>query len=192
LASLTDNGIRERAGNLGVNSVLYKPVKRQQLLDAVQQTLSGLALQQLTSAASLSAGFVSDLAHRLPLSILLAEDNLVNQKVAVRILKRLGYTASVVNNGLEALQAVRHECYDVIFMDVQMPEMDGLEATRCIRLDESVVHKPYIIAMTAAATQLDRDKCLEAGMDDFIAKPVRIEDLTLVLERLLSEPEAPQ
>ena len=188
LASLNDNGIGERAGQLGVMSVLYKPVKRNQLLHALQQTISGLPTQSRSAVAALSADVQSNLAHRLPLSILLAEDNLVNQKVAVRILKRLGYEATVVANGLEALQAVRRECYDVVFMDVQMPEMDGLEATRCIRLDESMVHKPYIIAMTAAATQLDRDKCLEAGMDDFVAKPVRLEDLTKVLDSYFAGP----
>ena len=124
-----------------------------------------------------------ELTNGASLRILLAEDNVVNQKVAVRILKRLGIDARVVANGLEALQAVRRDYYDIVFMDVQMPEMDGLEATRCIRLDEGIVHKPYIIAMTAAATQLDREMCIEVGMDDFVAKPVRIEDISQALER---------
>jgi CheY-like chemotaxis protein len=132
--------------------------------------------------------FNGDFAQHLPLRILLAEDNLVNQKVALRMLSRLGYEADVVGNGAEALQALRHEQYDVVFMDVQMPEMDGLEATRCIRQDMSIVHRPYIIAMTAAAMQLDREKCLEAGMDDFVAKPTRLEDLTQALQRLLPVP----
>ena len=183
LAALNDGGIRDRAGEFGVKSVLYKPVKEQKLLAAVQETLqmlTGVPSNTHTEANNRSS---SELIDAAPLRVLLAEDNVVNQKVAVRILKRLGIDAVVATNGLEALQAVRRGCYDIVFMDVQMPEMDGLEATRCIRLDEGVTHKPYIIAMTAAATQLDRDMCLEAGMDDFVAKPVRIEDISQALER---------
>jgi CheY-like chemotaxis protein len=126
-----------------------------------------------------------ELAQLHPLRILLAEDNLVNQKVALRMLARLGYDADVVANGAEALEATRQQAYDVIFMDVQMPEMDGLEATRAIRTDGSVLHKPYIIAMTAAAMLLDKERCLEAGMDDFVAKPARLEDLSQALQRFL-------
>ena len=183
LAALNDSGIRDRAGEFGIKSVLYKPVKEQKLLAAVQETLHGLlgAPSQIhTEANSTSLG---ELADGIPLRVLLAEDNVVNQKVAVRILKRLGIDAAVVANGLEALQALRRDCFDIVFMDVQMPEMDGLEATRCIQLDEGVTHKPYIIAMTAAATQLDRDMCLDAGMNDFVAKPVRIEDISQAIER---------
>lgn len=117
------------------------------------------------------------------LRILLVEDNMVNQKVTLRMLARLGCAAEVVANGLEAIEAVRQNTYDVVFMDVQMPEMDGLEATRAIRQDQTLAHRPYIIAMTAAAMMLDREKCLEAGMDDFIAKPARLDDLTQALER---------
>jgi CheY-like chemotaxis protein len=115
----------------------------------------------------------------------LVEDNLVNQKVALRMLARLGCAAEVAANGLEALEAVRRYAYDVVFMDVQMPEMDGLEATRAIRQDPSLPYRPYIIAMTAAAMQLDKEQCLEAGMDDFIAKPTRLEDIEQALERSL-------
>jgi PAS domain S-box-containing protein len=181
VASLTDSGIRERAGRYGVKSVVYKPLKKLQILDALQITLGALACN--SAPASGSTQYDATWANRLPLRILLAEDNVVNQKVAVRILKRLGYDAAVAVNGAEALEAVRHEPYDIVFMDVQMPEMDGLEATRCIQADSGIGRKPYIIAMTAAATQLDRDKCLEAGMDDFIAKPIRLEDICQVLER---------
>jgi CheY-like chemotaxis protein len=126
-----------------------------------------------------------DMGHRYPLRILLAEDNLTNQKVALRMLKRLGYEADIAVNGLEAINAVREQNYDVILMDVQMPEMDGLEATRQIRTDLPAANQPYIIAMTAAAMQLDREKCLEVGMDDFLAKPARLEDLAQALKRCL-------
>ncbi|MDX2168087.1 MAG: histidine kinase N-terminal 7TM domain-containing protein [Deltaproteobacteria bacterium] len=122
------------------------------------------------------------LAARLPLRILLAEDNQVNQKVALRMLSRLGYAADLAGNGVEALAAVRRAAYDVVLMDMQMPEMDGLEATRRIR-DAADVAQPRIIAMTANAMEGDREACLAAGMDDYLAKPVRIDDLSAALER---------
>ncbi len=116
-----------------------------------------------------------------PLRILLAEDNPVNQKVATRLLGRLGYTATVVNNGLEAVQKVRQEQYDIVFLDVQMPEMDGLTAAGQIKAE--FAEPPYLIAMTANAMQGDREECLKAGMDDYVSKPIRLEDLQSALER---------
>ena len=107
---------------------------------------------------------------------------MVNQKVALRMLDRLGYRADLAGNGVEALAAVRRAPYDVVLMDMQMPEMDGLEATRRIRV-EPLDAQPRIIAMTANAMDGDRDACLAAGMDDYLAKPVRIEDLSRALER---------
>jgi CheY-like chemotaxis protein len=183
LASLTDKGIREHASQLGVKSILFKPIKQRQLCEALQVALVDQRVMPIITSAAGATEYNGELAIRFPLRILLAEDNLVNQKVAVRILKRLGYDATVAANGLEVLEAVRHEHFDVVFMDVQMPEMDGLEATRTIRKEETILRKPHIIAMTAAATQLDRDKCLEAGMDDFVAKPVRLEDIAQALQR---------
>jgi len=120
--------------------------------------------------------------HHIPksLRILLAEDNVINQKVAVRMLERLGYQAEVAADGREVLAALKRKPYDVVLMDVQMPEMDGLEATRRIR--RTPCHQPYIIAMTAHAMKGDREECLDAGMDDYISKPVRIEELKAALE----------
>ncbi len=114
------------------------------------------------------------------LSILLAEDNVINQKVAVRMLERLGYQADVAADGREVLAALKSRPYDVVLMDVQMPEMDGLEATRSIR--RTPCQQPYIIAMTAHAMKGDREECLDAGMDDYVSKPVRIEELKAALE----------
>ncbi|HEY9692352.1 MAG TPA: PAS domain S-box protein [Oculatellaceae cyanobacterium] len=136
------------------------------------------------------------IAEELPLKILLAEDNLVNQQVAMLTLEALGYQVDVVSNGLEALQAVHRQTYDVVLMDVQMPEMDGLTATHCIRQawsSEELVPQcngssiisscPRIIAMTAYATKGDRERCLEAGMDDYISKPINIPELIQALYR---------
>ncbi|MGB3206018.1 MAG: PAS domain S-box protein [Crinalium sp.] len=136
------------------------------------------------------------IAEKLPLKILLAEDNLVNQQVAMLILEALGYQVDVVSNGLEAVQAVYCQTYDVVLMDVQMPEMDGLTATHCIRQawkgeelvaqcngDRIISSCPRIIAMTAYATKGDRERCLEAGMDDYISKPINIPELIQALYR---------
>jgi CheY-like chemotaxis protein len=129
--------------------------------------------------------FDPEMAKRHPLRILLAEDNLVNQKVALRFLQQFGYRADIASNGKETLQSVARQLYDVILMDVQMPEMDGLEATRQIvsRWPEKN-DRPYIIAMTADAAQGDREMCLAAGMDEYLAKPIRVAELREVLEKV--------
>jgi CheY-like chemotaxis protein len=121
------------------------------------------------------------MATRHPLRILLAEDNLVNQKLALRLLAQMGYRADLASNGLEALESVARQTYDVVLMDVQMPEMDGLEAARRITANYSRDHRPRIVAMTANAMQGDRDMCLDAGMDDYIAKPIRVDALIAAL-----------
>jgi signal transduction histidine kinase/ActR/RegA family two-component response regulator len=123
------------------------------------------------------------MAERIPLHILLAEDNLINQKVGRRILERLGYRVDVAGNGLEVLEALHRQHYDLVLMDVQMPEMDGIAATRQIRQTIAPEAQPVIIALTANALEGDRSRFLQAGMDDYISKPVRIEALTAVLER---------
>ena len=114
--------------------------------------------------------------------ILLAEDNVVNQKVAVRMLERLGYRADVASNGREAVEAVQRQRYDVVLMDVQMPQMDGLEATQCLRAELPAARQPYIIALTANVMKGDRDRCLDAGMDDYLSKPVKLDSLRAALE----------
>lgn len=115
--------------------------------------------------------------------ILLAEDNPVNQKVALRMLERIGFSAEVANNGVEALEALEKKQYDIVLMDMQMPEMDGLEATRRIVEKYPEPDRPYIIALTANAMQGDRERCIAAGMDDYISKPIRMEDLHEAFDR---------
>ena len=125
----------------------------------------------------------SDMARRYPLQILLAEDNLVNQKVAKHILGRLGYQADLAATGTQVIEALERQPYDVILMDVQMPEMDGVEATQKVRRDLPPDRQPYIIALTAHALTGHREEYLDAGMDDYISKPVRLEELTTALEK---------
>jgi CheY-like chemotaxis protein len=115
--------------------------------------------------------------------ILLAEDNPVNQKITQKILKRLGYPVDVAANGLEVLEALERQSYDIILMDIQMPMMDGLEATRIIRQRLSLRKQPKIIAVTAHALDYSREMCIDAGMDEYIAKPVQKNDLAEVLSR---------
>ncbi len=133
------------------------------------------------SPAASAAERGHDLPHRYPLSILLAEDHPVNQIVTLRILERLGYRADIVNNGLEALEALERRPYDVVLMDVQMPAMDGLEATRRIRRQPPGGHRPYIIAMTAHAMVGDKERFLEAGMDAYVSKPIQLAEIEAAL-----------
>src|SRR6185369_2437506 len=118
-----------------------------------------------------------------PLRILVTEDNVVNQKVALLLLQRLGYAADVAADGEETLAALRRQRYDVVLMDVQMPGMDGLEAARHIRDEWPIAERPRIIAVTANALREDRETCLAAGMDDYLSKPVLLEDLRAALSR---------
>jgi CheY-like chemotaxis protein len=122
------------------------------------------------------------MATRHPLRILLAEDNVVNQKLALRLLQRMGYRADLASNGIEAIECIARQPYDVVLMDVQMPEMDGMDATRQICARFASNNRPRIVAMTANAMQGDRDECLAAGMDDYISKPIRVHDLLSALQ----------
>jgi CheY-like chemotaxis protein len=120
------------------------------------------------------------------LRILLAEDNVINQKVAVRLLERMGYRPDVASNGLEALEAVHRQRYDVVLMDVQMPEMDGLEAARRITSGFDARERPRLVALTANVLTGDKQACLEAGMDDYLAKPLDLVHLRDALLRCVS------
>ncbi|MBN2003324.1 MAG: GAF domain-containing protein [Anaerolineae bacterium] len=186
LIMLTSVDRSEVAGDVrGLACFLTKPVKMAQLYDALLGIFSRQdhVLPVEPSVAPISE-FDAHFAERLPLRILLAEDNAVNQKVALLMLERLGYRADVAGDGREAVQALQRQHYDVVLMDVQMPEMDGLEATRHIRQALPPEAQPYIIAMTANVMRGDRERCLAAGMDHYVSKPVQVGDLTLALQRL--------
>ena len=163
------------------SAYLEKPVKPSGLYDALMGIFSsekdGRPVRKPEGPA-----FDPEMAARHPLRILLAEDNAVNQKVAVRLLERLGYRVDVASNGHEAIESLKRQAYDVVLMDVQMPEMDGLEATRKIR-EMPFLKAIRIIAMTANATEEDRRIALEAGMDDYVSKPVRLEELVGALRK---------
>jgi CheY-like chemotaxis protein/HPt (histidine-containing phosphotransfer) domain-containing protein len=166
-------------------TVLHKPIKPSQLYNALLAFFAQQEEGQLQSSRTEGAAtsFDTDLGQRLPLHILLAEDNTVNQKVAVRLLERMGYRADVVANGLEVLEALQRQRYDVILMDVQMPEMDGLEASRLIHENWPAEQCPYIVALTANAMHGDREECLAAGMHDYLPKPIQVTALQQALER---------
>lgn len=136
---------------------------------------------EMNSAASSSVKLSEQFATLFPLKILVAEDDAMNQQLALMILKKLGYLADIAPNGKDVLEMVSEKKYDLILMDVQMPEMDGLEATRMIRLCLNV--QPVIIAMTANAMDGDKEKCIDAGMDDYLSKPVNINELVQLLEK---------
>jgi signal transduction histidine kinase/CheY-like chemotaxis protein len=170
---LSSVGVHDRASD-AVSAFLIKPVKPSALHDTVANVLAGHAAAVPVRLAQPSLD--RDLGARHPLRILLAEDNPVNQKLALRLLERMGYHAALAQNGLEAISAVEASQFDVILMDVQMPELDGLEATRRIRRRWGA-DGPRIVAMTANAMEGDREACLEAGMDDYISKPIRPEAL---------------
>ncbi|MGB0578287.1 MAG: response regulator, partial [Limisphaerales bacterium] len=179
-------GIREILGER-CRAVINKPVHQSLLFNCIIEITCEGSASKLTTIAG-SSLMDASLGDRIPLKILLAEDNLTNQKLAILTLKQMGYHADIAENGAEALKAVQREAYDLILMDVQMPEMDGLEATRRIRDYEEEAygedgHRTRILAMTANATVGDKEKCLEVGMDDYISKPVRPDALQRALVR---------
>ena len=182
LSSLSISRAEIEASQVKFAATLNKPVKQFQLQDVLSHILSDRSQQPVLPEKAKSSNY--DLYKAtFPLKILLAEDNLVNQKVAVHMLKRMGYQADIAMNGLEVLELLRGNSYDVILMDLQMPKMDGLEATRQI-LKEFPGHRcPTIIAMTANALEGDKQDCLNAGMHDYVTKPVKMEQLANALSQ---------
>ncbi|TYQ23937.1 MASE1 domain-containing protein [Pseudanabaena sp. UWO310] len=166
-----------------VEPITYEEINAQLLTQesSIVQVNSDLN-SDLNSDRELNS-FYKSFSEIYPLKILIAEDNLVNQKVAVRIFQRLGYTVDIANNGLEVIAMMRSQTYHVVFMDIQMPEMNGLETTAKILEDWNLNSRPRIIAMTANAMSGDREDCLAAGMDDYLSKPIQIEQLLAALKR---------
>jgi CheY-like chemotaxis protein len=189
---LTSRGLRgdsQRMKEIGFAGYLTKPVKRQHLFECLARVLAGSP--QASSGLHPSKPMVTrhsiDEARQKELRLLLVEDNMVSQKVALLILKKLGCRADVANNGREAVEALKQVPYDLVLMDQQMPEMDGLEATRAIRASAEVINSRVpIIAMTANALRGDRERCLEAGMDDYLSKPVKPDQLKNKLDQWLT------
>jgi CheY-like chemotaxis protein len=184
LVMLSSLGQRETdvRGNL-FSAYLTKPIKASQLYNVLMDILAQESRPAHGHKEAAKLQFDLQMGKQLPLHILLAEDNVVNQKLALRLLERMGYRADVASNGLEAIESLRRQSYDVVLMDVQMPEMDGLEATRAICREWPHQKRPRIIAMTANAMKEDREECLAAGMDDYVSKPIRVEELVSALRK---------
>jgi CheY-like chemotaxis protein len=188
LSSLDSKGDPARCESLGIAKYLLKPVSSSDLFDAIADTVRGFPFATVTPSIG---GAVSDEEIHC-WQILLAEDNIVNQRVAAALLEKHGHTVVVANNGREALEALRCQRFDIILMDVQMPEMDGIEATAVIREKErqSGTHMP-IIAMTAHAMKGDRERFLQAGMDEHVPKPINVKQLFEVINRLIPQNTEP-
>jgi len=183
LSSAGQRGDATRCRKLGVSAYLTKPIKQSELLQAILTVLGTSPTQQpppeVVTRHSVREG-------RFSLRILVAEDNAVNQKLAERLLQRRGHTVIVVDNGRKVLEALQQQSFDLILMDVQMPEINGFEATAAVREKERETggHLP-IIALTANAMKGDRERCLEVGMDGYVAKPIRAQELFEAIENII-------
>ena len=183
-------GRREAGDSEGLfRAYLAKPMRQSQLFDTLVSLLADGAVARIAAPMAAKPQMDPGMAARHPLRILLAEDNVVNQKLALRLLQQMGYRADLASNGLEAVESVLRQTYDVVLMDVQMPELDGLDATRriCGLLPQH--QRPRIVAMTANAMQGDREMCLAAGMDDYITKPIGVGDLVNALDNATTRKE---
>ncbi len=183
LVMLTSLGRRKEDVEAGVDFAahLTKPIKASQLYEALMSVFGEISEEARPVGAGVARG--SEATSRGPPQVLLADDNAVNQQLALALLKKMGYRADVATNGAEVLEALARRPYDVVLMDVEMPVMDGLEASRRINQEWPAGQRPRIIAMTANAMQGDREACLAAGMDDYLSKPIRREELAAALAR---------
>lgn len=181
LTELEDTELEDSSAHPFFQAFILKPIKQARLLNALTDVLIGVKHKAVSLPSSQTID--TNLANRLPLRILMAEDDIINQKIGLLILEKMGYIADIASNGLEVLHALERQTYDIILMDMHMPEMDGLMATETIVKEYPSSERPKIIAMTASAMQSDREKCLSAGMDDYLTKPMRWQDLQVILEK---------
>jgi CheY-like chemotaxis protein len=190
LTSGGQRGDADRCGELGISAYLLKPVRQFELREAISRVLQ--AKEQTGDVAVITQDALNEKRNAVSLQILLAEDNPVNQKLAIRLLEKRGHQVALVANGKDAVSAMEKRSYDLVLMDVQMPEMDGLEATRLLREREqgSGSHQA-VVAMTALAMKGDRERCIAAGMDGYLSKPIRPQELDEVLDEYMAiEPPA--
>ena len=187
LTSLAMRGDAERLNRYGFSAYLTKPVKKLQLFDCLSTLIGTVVSSNGEPDNPILTKHSPDSQSASKIRILLAEDNITNQKVALAILNKLGYAADAVANGKEAVRELEHIPYDIVLMDCQMPEMNGYEATAMIRSQSSNVlkHDVVIIAMTANAMQGDQKECLKSGMNDYISKPVMPLELAETLNKWL-------
>jgi signal transduction histidine kinase/ligand-binding sensor domain-containing protein/DNA-binding response OmpR family regulator len=179
LSSIGDHCLKEHPGLF--RSILTKPIKQHILCKNILNELQKPGPDQKMEEQNVKQKLSVDFAKQYPLHLLVAEDNLINQQLILKILSMLGYESAMAENGAEVLEMLNQDQYDIILMDVQMPEMDGLEATKQIRNNEK--RQPVIIAMTANAMQGDKEECLQAGMDDYLTKPVKLDDFVNMLKK---------
>ncbi|MBF0407272.1 MAG: response regulator [Candidatus Riflebacteria bacterium] len=187
LTSQAQRGDGDRFQKAGFSGYLGKPVRKLELRDCIEIVLSDSLSGKKDSERKLVTTHLISEEKKLNSNILIAEDNITNQKVALAIMEKIGYRADIVESGAEALQALEKKSYDLVLMDCQMPEMDGYEATRAIRSGKYEVKDPAIvvIAMTANALEGDREKCLECGMNDYISKPLFPKQLLAIIKKWL-------
>jgi len=180
LVMLTSVSCPKESATLNLQACVNKPIKSSQLYDVLIKVFADCEIRMKNQA---QLDINPNLAKQVSLKILVAEDNVINQKVALSMLKRMGYRPDIVSNGLEVLTALEQVAYDLVLMDVQMPEMGGLEATKhiCEKYGKELDRRPVIVAMTAGAMEGDREICLKTGMDDYISKPVTVQALQKIL-----------
>ena len=181
LIMLTSIGFNTEVNELRklFSSYVSKPIKHSQLAEMLLKVIEPIKEQKITTAPVYDK--LTEISQKYPFQILVAEDNLINQKLIRYVFELLGYKTDIAANGLEALEALKRKNYTLIFMDIQMPEMNGYEATGII-VERRKEDRPIIIAMTANAMQGDREKCIDAGMDDYITKPLRVDNLIKVIK----------
>ena len=183
LTSGGQRGDAARCGELGISAYLVKPVRQTELRDAISRVLASREQTGATAPVVTRSSLQEESEPRKGLDILLAEDNAINQKLAVRLLEMRGHRIAVASNGKQALSQLEKRSYDLVLMDVQMPEMDGLEATRELRRrEQSTGKRQPIVAMTALVMKGDRERCIDAGMDGYLSKPIRPQEMDDLLD----------